>query len=261
MKKIWLQSIDSTNCEAQRRMPELDNMSVIAAKFQTAGKGQRGNRWISSPGENLMFSIVLKFGENGLPEIKASEQFIVTELITLAVTDYLDSKGVETKIKWPNDIYCKDRKICGILIENAVREGYLHSSIIGAGLNLNQTVFPDDIPNPTSLILESTGLYNETPAGTPVKAVHYDTENELDLLLNYFEKYYNIFVTNRTYLLKELYLNKMYRKDEEHQFIDTSNGKTFKGTIAGIADNSCLVVKHAGGDVHQYAFKEIAYII
>ena len=109
MKTIWLQTTDSTNSEAHRVLADIDKLSVIAAYSQTAGRGQRGNRWTSAPGENLTFSIILKPVEQNMGAVNASDQFIITEIITLALAGYLKSKGIESKIKWPNDIYCGDR--------------------------------------------------------------------------------------------------------------------------------------------------------
>ena len=136
---IWLESIDSTNEEARRRISALDNLSVLSAVSQTAGRGQRGNTWSAKPGENLTFSIVLKYGPGATPEIRALDQSVISEITALSVVDFLAAHGIETKIKWPNDIYAGDRKICGILIEHSVRNGLLSSSISGIGLNVNRS--------------------------------------------------------------------------------------------------------------------------
>ena len=155
---IWLESTDSTNEEAGRRISDLDNLSVLSAVRQTEGRGQRGNSWSSNDGENLTFSIVLKYGngEGFIPEIRAADQFAISEAAALAVVDLLASYDIEAKIKWPNDIYVGNRKICGILIENAIRGSYIANSIIGIGLNVNQQTFDPSLPNPTSMLLCST---------------------------------------------------------------------------------------------------------
>ena len=144
----WFDSIDSTNAEARRELPELNKMSVIAARFQSAGRGQRGNTWQSASGENLTFTIVLKYTDS--LRVSSQEQFVVSEVSALSVRKYLkDAHGIDSKIKWPNDIYVGDRKICGMLIENASTGTYLSSSIIGIGINLNQTDFPAGLLNPS----------------------------------------------------------------------------------------------------------------
>ena len=161
----WYDTVESTNDEARRLISELDNLSVIAARCQTAGRGQGDHKWHSRPGENLTFSAVLKFGENGLAPLAARDALIITETVTLALRLYLEGHGVNVRIKWPNDIYVGDRKICGILIENILHGQDVVSSIIGIGLNLNQKDFPSDLPNPVSL--------------TRLTGKPYDVEDEL----------------------------------------------------------------------------------
>ena len=145
---LWLDSVDSTNSEAKRRITELNSMSVIAARNQIAGRGQRTNKWFSERDKSLTFSIILKE-----PDLKAWEQSAISEATALAIVDALASYGIEAKIKWPNDIFCGDRKICGILIENSLMGEHIKCSIIGIGLNVNNTDFPTNLPNPTSMVL------------------------------------------------------------------------------------------------------------
>ena len=118
----WLEETDSTQNELARHISEYDNLSVVAARFQTAGRGQRGNTWVAAKGENLTFSMLLKFGQEGIPNLDSGDQFIITRAATLGVLTYLDGKGIPCKIKWPNDIYYRNRKICGMLIENVLDE-------------------------------------------------------------------------------------------------------------------------------------------
>ena len=165
---IWVKSIDSTNEECRRRIADMDNLSVMSALSQTAGKGQRGNTWLSAPGENLTFSIVLKFksaGTNGegLEPMQAYDQSVISELTSLCVVELLSSHGIQAKIKRPNDIYVDGKKVCGMLIENAVRGEWISHSIIGIGLNVNQRNFDVSLPNPTSMALlssENATVYN-----------------------------------------------------------------------------------------------------
>lgn len=169
---IWLDVTDSTNDEARRHLSDLDNLSVVAARAQTAGRGQGDHTWTSAPGENLTFSLVLKTPP--LPPVAAADLLLVTQLITRSLREYLLQKGVQARIKWPNDIYVGDRKICGILIENVLESGFLRDSIVGIGLNLNQVRFPADLPNPVSL-RQLTG-------------VSYDLKEELVLLREELKK-------------------------------------------------------------------------
>lgn len=146
---LWLETADSTNHVLRERMAELDNLSVIAAREQRAGRGQGTHTWFSTPGENLTFSILYRFGAVGT--LAASDALLITQVTTLALRDYLLAHGVQARIKWPNDIWVEDRKICGILIENILEGGLVRESIVGIGLNVNETGWPDGLPNPVSL--------------------------------------------------------------------------------------------------------------
>ena len=170
---IWLERVDSTNDEARRHISEIDNLSVVSALEQTKGRGQRGNRWSSQPGENLTFSLVVKDFR-----IKANEQSAISQATALSLVDLLSRHEIKARIKWPNDIYAGDEKICGILIENSLKGSKIDWSIIGIGLNVNQTAFPEDLPNPTSMKL-CTG--NSNP---------YNTREILEEFMGIFTGYY-----------------------------------------------------------------------
>ena len=170
---IWLERVDSTNDEARRHISEIDNLSVVSALEQTKGRGQRGNRWSSQPGENLIFSLVVKDFR-----IKANEQSAISQATALSLVDLLSRHEIKARIKWPNDIYAGDEKICGILIENSLKGSEIDWSIIGIGLNVNQTAFPEDLPNPTSMKL-CTG--NSNP---------YNTREILEEFMGIFTGYY-----------------------------------------------------------------------
>lgn len=164
----WHDVIDSTNSEARRVLPYIDNLSVIAAECQTAGRGQGDHKWHSMTGVNLTFTVVFKFHHPAEQEaegkraaaLDAKDALYITEVVTLALRLYLESHGVMARIKWPNDIYVGDKKICGILIENVLAGSFVDSSIVGIGLNINQTDFPADLPNPVSLALLTGEKYS-----------------------------------------------------------------------------------------------------
>lgn len=169
---IWLKRTDSTNREARRRIDDLDNLSVLAAWEQTDGRGQGDHTWTSAPGENLTFTLVLHFPP--CAAVAADRILLITQLVTRGLREYLLLHGVRARIKWPNDIYVGDRKICGILIENILEGKQVRSSIIGIGLNLNQLTFPADLPNPVSL--------------RALTGVRYDPEAELKRLREELKK-------------------------------------------------------------------------
>ncbi len=295
---ISLRSTDSTNNEAKRR-PSDDNLSVITAFEQTAGRGQRGNSWHSTPGLNLTFSILVRWGRDSVPAMPATSQFTVSRIVTVALTDLLSSFGIEARIKWPNDIYVGDRKICGILIEHTVSGPGLSSSVIGIGLNINEKDFPAGIPNPTSVSLE-TGTQHDTASCLEKFIECFDSS------LSHAEN------AEGQAALEKMYLDRMYRKDTPHQYIDLrpiqpdhqisrcsttsplrnttsspcsttsslcsdtpsaasnhprqhscdpSGGRKFTGIIRGVAPNACLLIEDEKGELHRFAFKEIAYII
>ena len=149
----WLESIDYTNSEARRQMGTVDKLSVFAAKYQTAGRGQRGNKWSSAAGENLTFSILAPLSGDNRINVRAVDQFNITIVSALAVSDLLTKYGIDNRIKWPNDIYIRNKKVCGMLIENVLKGKFVDTTILGIGVNVNQKVFSDNLPNPVSMSL------------------------------------------------------------------------------------------------------------
>ena len=237
MKTVWLETIDSTNSEALRRLPELENGAVLAARDQTAGRGQRGNTWFTEPGKNLTFSIVLK----NLP-LKAFEAVRLNYLTSVAVARYLESRGAEAAIKWPNDIYVGGRKICGMLIENTLGPvGQVMASVIGIGINLNQTAFPQ-LANATSLSL-CTGQ-------------SYELETELEAFLGFFET----LQVNDPELFGS-YSARLFRHGVWASYHDLLTGREYRGRIEGVeTDGRLHIVDEEGNDLY-YRFKEVSYIL
>jgi BirA family biotin operon repressor/biotin-[acetyl-CoA-carboxylase] ligase len=253
---IWLDRIDSTNNEAKRHISDLDNLSVIAAVHQTAGRGQRGNVWKSAEGQNLTFSMILKFAkgnseqivENRLPGIAVKDQFSISEMTTVSITEYLLANGIKAKIKWPNDIYVGDKKICGILIENTVSDDYIENSIIGIGLNMNQTSFPAGLLNPISMINITHCEYEIRDS--LVELIHTIVLNIKTLADEASRKG-----------LRERYMASMFGINENRHYRDCLKGYEFEGRIKGISDDALLIVEMPDGTSNRYAFKEISYII
>lgn len=155
---LWTALAESTNKSIRERIDSCDNMSVIAAEEQTAGRGQGSHTWYSTQGSNLTFSILYK-----PVDLTTDDMLLLTCATTLGIRDYLLGKGVEAGIKWPNDIWVNGKKICGILIENILDGKKISLSIIGIGFNLNETDWPDYLPNPVSL-RQLTGAEYDTRA-------------------------------------------------------------------------------------------------
>lgn len=155
-KQIWLEETDSTNRALRRHIGDYDSLSFLAAYGQTAGRGQGDHTWFSTPGKNLTFSYLLRYSEFLGHPLATDDALLITCVTTLGIRDYLLTHEVKADIKWPNDIWVDGKKICGILIENILEDGAIRESIIGVGLNLNETGWPEELPNPVSLT-ELTG--------------------------------------------------------------------------------------------------------
>ena len=250
---IWLESVDSTNEECRRRISEIDNLSVVAALSQTSGKGQKGNVWLSEPGKNLTFSVVLKFPatdiKSELEPMLAYDQFVLSEITSLSIVDLLAEHGIEAKIKWPNDIYVADRKICGMLIENSLRGEWIQHSIIGIGLNVNQRNFDVTLPNPTSMVLLQDSL--------PDYGLRELLEGFMDIFKAYVDRYCHI--RGGYGRLRHMYLSHLWRKDEPAQFIDSLSSTRFPGIVRGLSDSGQILIETNEGELKEFAFKEVSY--
>ena len=249
---IWLDKIDSTNEEVLRRISCLDNLSVLSAYEQTAGRGQRGNIWSSGPNENLTFSIVLKFSDDGTgtSPLRACDQFVLNAVTSLSIREFLASHGIISDIKWPNDIYVADKKICGILIENAVKGNMLSRSIVGIGLNINQKSFDQCLPNPVSM--------------TQCTGKSYITESLLEEFMEVFKRYCRIYLNGHTDFndLREQYQTALWRKDIISRFIDVKSGREFTGIIRSLSEIGHIKIEDIEkGELNEFAFKDISYIL
>jgi BirA family biotin operon repressor/biotin-[acetyl-CoA-carboxylase] ligase len=242
MKINWFDIIDSTNSAIKRDKMSLDTFSVYVANYQGEGRGQRGNVWESEVGKNLLLSILLRPSA-----LLAKDQFILSQAISLAIVDYLKIKGVAAKIKWPNDIYVEDKKICGILIENTLAGEYLSDSVVGIGLNLNQKVFVGDAPNPVSLSM--------------ITGKEYVIGRELEVLLECIHRYYELAVGGESALLKSRYLSTMYRLGEMCCYRDLVEGCNFWGKIVDVDPQARLIIDAEGGELKRFAFKEVAFVV
>ena len=245
MEYIILAEVGSTNTYCKEHSEELEAPTLVRAVAQTAGRGQRGNYWESSPGENLTFSIV--WNPEGVAPI---EQFSISEATSLGVVAYLKGRGIEAKVKWPNDIYVGDRKICGILIEHSVAGTMLQRSVIGAGINVNQKAFVSDAPNPVSM--------------SQLTGKGYGIEEEMAAVASEIERYLRQASTGEgRHRLHEEFLASLWRGDGEfYPFRERESGLTFRGRIEGVEPVGFLHVKEeTSGETRKYAFKEVEFIL
>ena len=230
-KIIHIEETDSTN-HWLRSFCSKESL-VVVAEYQTAGKGCGSNSWESERGKNLTFSILIH------PEnILANRQFQISMAISLAVCDALGQYIGDLSIKWPNDIYWRNGKLGGILIENALKGNAIKDSIIGVGLNINQRVFRSDAPNPVSL-LQISG--QET-----------DREKLLDDILRKFGDYLDADIKAR-------YLSMIYRKRGFHPYADKEGA--FMAEFEDVEDDGHLILRDDNGMMRRYAFKEVQFII
>lgn len=210
------------------------------AESQYAGRGQQQNRWHSEPGKNLSFSILLN--PIFLP---IANQFDLTRVVSLGVHDALKPLlGDYLKVKWPNDVYYKDGKLGGILIENILQGQKIKHSVIGIGLNINQQEFPEWVPNPASVkqILQRD---------EDLKAILLD-------ICSHVEAWYLKLKAGKADEIRHAYLSILYRLNQRHQF--RSNGETFEGTIKNVKNNGILVLEDNLNTELEFSFKQIEFL-
>lgn len=234
----------STNTYLSRLAATLPGGTVIYTPSQTAGRGQKGNSWESEDGKNLTFSLLLKF-----PPVKARDQFYLSEAASLAVVEALTAQAGEGfAVKWPNDVYWQDKKVCGMLIENSLNGTDIATSIIGIGINVNQERFVSDAPNPVSLI--------------NITGHDYDLEALLKQVCSSIEQMVESLGDDTARQdLHRRYMEVLFRNDGAMHPFEDATGHRFMATIAGIAPDGTLTLRHEDGTTHDYLFKEVKHII
>jgi BirA family biotin operon repressor/biotin-[acetyl-CoA-carboxylase] ligase len=237
----FIKDLPSTNTylsEMLRKEKPAEGL-VVHTNFQSAGKGQQGNQWESQDGKNLLFSIIL------YPDIiRPMEHFLISMAVSLGIFDFLSEIVPDCKIKWPNDIFAANGKICGILIENSIKDGKIENTVAGIGLNVNQTDFAQDIPNPIS-IKNITGK-------------DYDTNRLLEKLVRKLDLRYKELLSGEYKKLRADYVSSLYRLHEIQRF-QTAKGY-LSGRIIGITEHGYLQVEDQQKMIHEFSFKEIDFI-
>lgn len=230
-KIVHISETDSTN-HWLREYGGKEDM-VLWTDYQTAGKGQGTNSWESERGKNLLFSILYH------PEsITANRQFHISMAISLAIADILGEQIGDVSIKWPNDIYWRNGKICGVLIENRLSGQIIKESIIGVGLNVNQRQFYGNAPNPVSLW-----------------QVH-GHEMERETLLHAIIQRFSCYIREN---IRERYLSILYRRKGFHPYCDWEG--TFMAELVDVEEDGHLVLGKENGKLSRYAFKEVQFVI
>lgn len=239
--RIHLDGIESTNLYANELIAKSkpSEGTVISTFNQWGGRGQIGSKWHSEPHKNIAFTVILQ--PTFLP---IRQQFLLNQAVSLAVTDLVSRYSSKPlHVKWPNDVYLNGKKIAGILIQGSIAKNSFQSVIIGIGLNVNQTEFPKDLPNPTSLKLEEDQ--------------DYDLEELTANLCQCLEiRYLQLRRDNKPQIQKD-YLELFYQMGEFYQYF-YPNGTAFQGKIIGVSPIGKLLIQTEKG-TEAFAMKEVLF--
>ena len=239
---IDLPQVASTNAYAQLLLTKTKPVegTVISTFQQTDGRGQIGSKWESEPDKNISLSVIF------YPDFLAvKDQFQLNIFVSLAVFDFVKNclPDLPVSIKWPNDIYVGNRKIAGILLQNSLINTQIRSTVVGIGININQTAFLTNPPNPTSLHLEA--------------GHDFDLTDLVPSLCEFLEQRYLQLKAGKTVPLQQAYLRQLYRFGTPAKY-QRANGETFEGTIIGIDEIGRLKLE-VGGEVEVFDLKELRY--
>jgi len=242
MKIIKLDAIDSTNSYLKKLLNKeiLDDLTVVVSKHQTKGRGRNGNLWSNKPSLNLAFSVYKRFSD-----FEIDKKFMLNVISSISVYETIKKYNLsDLTIKWPNDIMTADKKISGILIENNIRANRVKHSVIGIGININQSEFKN-LPNATSIFIE-TGKLNSV----------YKIAQELQKTL---EKNFDEFKNNEREILNT-YNRLLYRKNEISDFSSNEMGK-FQGKIIKVGQDGEITIRVSNKQLSKYFESEIKLII
>ncbi|PWL37452.1 biotin--[acetyl-CoA-carboxylase] ligase [Flagellimonas aquimarina] len=239
---IKLDATDSTNLYLKDLMQSntLGDFTVIVAKNQLKGRGQMGTTWQSEKGKNLTFSVLKKF-----MSFQVVRQFNLNICISLAICDVLKELSIpDLKVKWPNDIMSGSSKICGILIENVLKGQLVQNSIIGIGLNVNQTNY---------------GNLEKVASLKSLTGMHFELEELLNKILERLKFYFIEIEEKSVVQLLPDYLELLFRKDKPSTFRNTE-GQLFMGFIRNISPEGKLILELEDKVFKEYGLKEVSLL-
>jgi len=245
MEIIYLEETDSTNNYMQRLLTgdkKPVEGTIVTARTQTSGRGQYGNIWESELDKNLTFSLLL------FPSvIPVAQQFLLSQMTALGIVDFLASFCQLTglSVKWPNDIYWNDQKMGGILIENFLSPYAISHTIIGVGINMNQTFFRSDAPNPVS--------------AKQITGEDYNLNAALHAVGNAILKRYVQLLSDKKELIRKDYFSVLYRRSGYFSYKDQSG--EFSARIKEIKDSGLLVLETPSGEEREYVFKDVEFVL
>lgn len=237
-----IESTDSTNrlIKALNENTPLVHGHCLYADFQTAGKGQGSNSWESDSGKNLLFSLWLD-----TPQFPLLEQFLLSEVVAVSLVNVLHRYLPEVGLKWPNDIYVGNKKLGGILIETIIMKGVMKNAVIGVGLNVNQTEFRSDAPNPVSMCQL---LCKET-----------DLQSLLTEIVAEMSVAVRDFTIEQSGEWQQRYDSLLFWREGYHDFAD-KNGR-FRAKISKILPNGQLILETESRETRGYFLKEVRFVI
>ena len=242
MKIIKLDAIDSTNSFLKELAQNsvIEDYTVAVTKTQTSGRGQMTNSWHSEPFKNLTFSLFTRF-----KNLQIEHQPYLNFAVSIALFEVLESLSVpELTIKWPNDIMSGKKKICGILIETTFASTRIKNTIIGVGLNVNQEVFPDGLPNAASL----KNVLNK----------EFDLDALLDKLTLKIQSKIELLESHQFDSVHQFYLDQLYKKDTPMAFKDEKSQLFFMGMIKTVSTSGRLCIQLEDDSIAEYDIKEIS---
>lgn len=240
---LEFENVSSTNGIAAKILAEGKPRegTVVITQFQSQGKGLGTNAWESQPGKNLLMSLIL------YPSfLEPARQFMLHKISSLAVMDTSRAftQSDEISIKWPNDIYAGNKKIAGILTNNIIAGNLIKSSVVGIGLNINQEVFSDNLPNPVSMKMITGKIF--------------DIKKVLNLLIEKIDHYYDLLKNNQIQLIDGLYLKSLLNYQAEVNY--KAGNEIFIGKIINVTEYGKLQIMH-GSRVREFDIKEIEYLL
>ena len=215
---------------------------LVTTDFQTRGHGQVGTSWESDCGENLMFTFVFR-----PKDVRAIEQFYLSEIACLAVAQTLDAYVEGVSVKWPNDVYVGEKKICGMLLNHQLKGAMVESTMVGIGINVNQPRFVSDAPNPISL--------------WQLLGHRIDTEAVLESFVRHFETLYTWWIRGEKTRLRNLYQQRLFRREGVHPYEDTATGERFLATFEQVAPSGLLTLRDNAGALRTFDFKAVKFLL
>ena len=213
--------------------------AVLYTDYQSRGKGQRGSTWLGNKGENIAMSIYL----NEL-QLSHNQSFKLNQIVSLSVVEALSNElDKSVLIKWPNDIYYKNKKLGGILIELSSQGSIVFDAILGIGININQIIFPKGLLNPSSLRL--------------IDGINRNRKYIMEAICRRLEHWYTVMMNDTEESLHGAYLNKLLGYGEERYF--EIGGIKTKATLLGIGERGLLKLA-VEGNIRFFDLKEVRFV-